>query len=266
MKPMEIDLRNILRGILMRKPVIAGNWKMYKTIPEAVDFIEKIKPVADEASHCEVVVAPPYTALAAAALAAKGSKVAISAQDVHWDKEGAHTGDVAAGMLTDAGCTHVIIGHSERRHDHGETDEQVNLKVKAASAAGLTPIVCVGEVLADRESGCTADVLKAQFEVGLAGLTASDFSRIIIAYEPVWAIGTGKTATPEMAAETHHLIRDMARKMFGDKEADGVRILYGGSVKPENIRGLMAQKEIDGALVGGASLKPDSFAALINYK
>ncbi len=180
----------------MRKPVIAGNWKMYKTIAEAVDFINKITPLAEKATHCEVVVAPPYTALAAAAVAAKGSKVAISAQDVHWDKEGAHTGDVSTGMLLDAGCTHVIIGHSERRHDHGETDEQVNRKVKAALAAGLTPIVCVGELLAERESGRTADVLKTQFDIGLAGLTAADFSRIIIAYEPVWAIGTGKDGYP----------------------------------------------------------------------
>jgi triosephosphate isomerase len=249
----------------MRKPVIAGNWKMYKTIAEAVDFINKITPVAEKATHCEVVVAPPYTALAAASSAAKGSKVAVSAQDVHWDKEGAHTGDISTGMLVDAGCSHVIIGHSERRHDHGETDEQVNRKIKAALAANLTPIMCVGEVLAERESGRTGEVLKVQFEGGIAGLTAADFSRIIIAYEPVWAIGTGKTATPEMAAETHHLIRDMARKTFGAKEADGVRILYGGSVKPENVKGLMAQEEIDGALVGGASLKPDSFAALIDY-
>jgi triosephosphate isomerase len=239
---------------------------MYKTIAEAVDFIEKIKPVANKADHCEVVVAPPFTALAAAAAATKGSKVAVSAQDMHWDKEGAHTGDVAPGMLVDAGCSHVIIGHSERRHDHGETDEQVNKKLKSALAAGLTPIMCVGEVLAERESGRTGEVLKVQFEGGLAGLTAADFSRMIIAYEPVWAIGTGKTATPEMAAETHRLLRDLARQKFGEKEAGAIRILYGGSVKPENVSGLMAQEEIDGALVGGASLKPDSFAALINYK
>jgi triosephosphate isomerase len=169
-------------------------------------------------------------------------------------------------MVVDAGCSHVIIGHSERRHDHGETDEQVNRKVKAALAIGLTPIMCVGEVLAERESGRTGEVLKVQFEGGLAGLTASDFSRIIIAYEPVWAIGTGRTATPEMAAETHRLLRDLARQKFGEKEASAIRILYGGSVKPENISGLMAQEEIDGALVGGASLKPDSFAALIDFK
>jgi triosephosphate isomerase len=169
-------------------------------------------------------------------------------------------------MLVDAGCTHVIIGHSERRHDHGETDEQVNRKVKAALGAGLTPIVCVGETLEERESGRTEEILKAQFEGSLAGLTPSDFSRIIIAYEPVWAIGTGRTATPEMAAESHGVLRALAGQRFGEKEAGAVRILYGGSVKPDNIGGLMAQEEIDGALVGGASLRVDSFTALVNYQ
>jgi triosephosphate isomerase len=249
----------------MRKPVIAGNWKMYKTISEALHFIEMIKPVAAQAEHCEVVVAPAFTALADAAEAAEGSKVAVSAQDMHWDKEGAHTGDVSWAMLVDAGCTHVILGHSERRHDHGETDAQVNKKVKAALAAGLTPIVCVGETLAERENGETQKVLERQFMDGLAGLTPADFSRIIIAYEPVWAIGTGRTATPEMAAEAHRFLRGLARRQFGESEADGVRILYGGSVKPDNVGALMAQEEIDGALVGGASLKVDSFTALINY-
>ncbi len=249
----------------MRKPVIAGNWKMYKTIAEAVDFIEKIKPVAALAGHCEVIVAPPFTALAAAGGAARGSKVSVAAQNCHWDKEGAHTGDISTGMLLDAGCTHVIIGHSERRHDCGETDEQVNKKVKAALAAGLTPIVCVGETLAEREKGDTEKILERQFTVGLAGLTAADFSRIIIAYEPVWAIGTGRTATPEMAVEAHSFLRKLARRQFGESGADGVRILYGGSVKPDNVGGLMAQEEIDGALVGGASLKADSFTALVNY-
>jgi triosephosphate isomerase len=249
----------------MRKPVIAGNWKMYKTIAEAVDFVEKIKPVAAQAGHCEVIVAPPFTALRAAAEAARGSAVKVAAQNCHWDKEGAHTGDISAGMLRDAGCTHVIIGHSERRHDCGETDEQVNKKVKAALAAGLTPIVCVGETLAEREKGETEKVLECQFMGGLAGLTPADFSRIIIAYEPVWAIGTGRTATPEMAGEAHRFLRKLARQQFGEGEADGVRILYGGSVKPDNVGGLMAQEEIDGALVGGASLKVDSFTALVNY-
>ena len=249
----------------MRKPVIAGNWKMYKSIPEAVDFIEKIKPVAAQASHREVIVAPPFTALAAAAAAAKGSKVSVAAQNCHWDKEGAHTGDISTGMLCDAGCTHVIIGHSERRQDCGETDEQVNKKVKAALAAGLTPIVCVGETLSERESGETEKVLEHQFTRDMAGLTPADFSRIMIAYEPVWAIGTGRTATPAMAADAHRLLRSLARRQFGKQEADGVRILYGGSVKPDNVGALMAQEEIDGALVGGASLKVDSFTALVNY-
>ena len=249
----------------MRRPVIAGNWKMYKTLAESVDFINKLKPVAEKAHHCEVVVAPPYTALAAAAAAAKGSKVAVAAQNLHWDKEGAHTGDISPGMLVDAGCTHVIIGHSERRHDWGETDEQVNKKVKAALAAGLAPIVCVGETLAEREAGRTREVLERQFQRGLAGLTPSEFSRIMIAYEPVWAIGTGRTATPEMAVESHSYLRDLARQQFGETEAKALRILYGGSVKPENIGGLMAQEEIDGALVGGASLKIDSFSTLVDY-
>jgi triosephosphate isomerase len=249
----------------MRLPVIAGNWKMYKTIAEAVEFVEKIKPVAAKADHCEVVVAPPFTALRAAAEAARGSKVGVAAQNLHWDKEGAHTGDISAGMLVDAGCTHVIIGHSERRHDCGETDTDVNRKVKAALVAGLTPIVCVGETLEEREKGETEKVLERQFQGGLAGLTPQEFSRIMIAYEPVWAIGTGRTATPEMAAESHRFLRELARKRFGESEAKAIRILYGGSVKPDNIGGLMAQEEIDGALVGGASLKVDSFTALVNY-
>jgi triosephosphate isomerase len=168
-------------------------------------------------------------------------------------------------MLRDAGCTHVIIGHSERRHDCGETDEQVNKKVKTALAAGLTPIVCVGETLAERESGATEKVLETQFVGGTAGVTPGDFSRIMIAYEPVWAIGTGRTATPEMAAEAHSFLRSLARRQFGEEQANGVRILYGGSVKPDNVGALMAQEEIDGALVGGASLKVDSFTALVNY-
>ncbi len=248
----------------MRKPVIAGNWKMYKTIGQAVAFVERLKPKLEGVDHCEVVVAPPYTALKAVAEAVKGSLIKVGAQDVHWEPEGAHTGDVSPKMLVDAGCTHVIIGHSERRQEHGETDEQVSRKLKAALAAGLLPIVCVGETLAEREGGQTQSVLRRQFEVGFAGLTPQDFSRIIIAYEPVWAIGTGRTATPEMAVESHAFIRSLMRKVTADA-ANSVRILYGGSVKPENIAGLMAQEEIDGALVGGASLQIESFAAIVNY-
>jgi triosephosphate isomerase len=249
----------------MRKPVIAGNWKMYKTIGEAVAFVEKLKPHVAQAEHCEIVVGPPFTALKAVADAARGSNIAVAAQDLHWDKEGAHTGDVSPGMLLDAGCTCVIIGHSERRRDHGETDHQVNQKLKAALAAGLKPIVCVGETLEEREAGSTERILERQFRGGFAGLTPQEFSRIIIAYEPVWAIGTGRTATPEMAAASHAVLRRLAGKEFGAEAAAALRILYGGSVKPENIGRLMAEEEIDGALVGGASLAADSFLAIINY-
>jgi triosephosphate isomerase len=249
----------------MRRPVIAGNWKMYKTIAEAVSFIEKLRPLVADATHREIVVAPPFTAIAAVARAAKGSNIAVAAQDMHWDKEGAHTADISAAMLLDAGATYVILGHSERRQDHGETDASVNKKLKAALGAGLKPIVCVGETLAEREGAKTEEVLARQFSGGVAGLTPSDFSRIIVAYEPVWAIGTGRTATPEMAEEAHKFLRGQARQQFGEDVAVGLRILYGGSVKPDNVAGLMAQENIDGALVGGASLKADSFSALVNY-
>jgi triosephosphate isomerase len=249
----------------MRRPVIAGNWKMYKTIAEAVAFIERLKPMVVDASHCDIVVAPPFTAIAAVAAAAKGSNIAVAGQDVHWDKEGAHTGDVSPAMLLDAGATYVILGHSERRQDHGETDAIVNRKLKAALAAGLKPIVCVGETLAEREGNQTETVLARQFAGSLAALTPADLSRIIIAYEPVWAIGTGRTATPEIAQAAHAFLRGQARRQFGEEVAAGLRILYGGSVKPDNIAGLMAQEDIDGALVGGASLKADSFSALVNY-
>jgi triosephosphate isomerase (TIM) len=249
----------------MRRPVIAGNWKMFKTRGEAVTFVKELKTRVANVGHCDVVVAPPFTALAEAAEAAKASGIGVAAQDVHWDAEGAHTGDVAPGMLLDAGCSHVIIGHSERRHDHDETDEQVNRKLKSALAAGLIPIVCVGETLEERERNETQKVLERQFQGGFAGLTPSEFSRIIMAYEPVWAIGTGRTATPEQAEESHAYLRELARGHFGEEQARGVRILYGGSVKPDNIKGLMAQPDLDGALVGGASLKVDSFAAIINY-
>jgi|SRR5579875_917993 len=248
-----------------RHPVIAGNWKMYKTIAEAVGFIRALKPKIAGIDHCEVIVAPPFTALQAVAESAAGSVIKVSAQDVAWEKEGAFTGDVSAPMLREAGCTHVIIGHSERRQFHGETDERVNRKLKMALASGLTPIVCLGETLAEREAGRTQEVLERQVTHGFAGLTGADFSRIIIAYEPVWAIGTGRTATPKIAAESHRFLRELAQKRFGENLARAVRILYGGSVKPDNIRGLMSQKEIDGALVGGASLDVDSFSAIVGY-
>ena len=249
----------------VRKPVIAGNWKMYKTQQEARDFFAAFKPLVSAATHCEIVVAPPFTAITACADAAKGSAIGIAAQNVYWANEGAFTGEVSPRMLVEAGCHGVIIGHSERRQFFGETDESANRKVKAALAAGLTPILCVGEMLADRESGNTQKVLEKQFRGSLAALTTAEFSRIIIAYEPVWAIGTGRTATPEIATEAHKFLRDLAAVSFTAEDAASLRILYGGSVKPENIKGLMAQADIDGALVGGASLDAKQFAAIVNY-
>lgn len=248
-----------------RVPVIAGNWKMYKTVAETVHFFEKFLPLVEQVTHCEIVIAPPFPALAAAAEAARGSKIRIAAQNLHWEKEGAYTGEVSAGMIAGAACSHVIIGHSERRQYFGETDETVNRRIRAALAANLTPIVCVGERLEEREAGRTDAVLIQQFEGALAGLTASDFSLILIAYEPVWAIGTGRTATPEIAAETHRVIRERAGCRFGSAAAASLRILYGGSVKPDNIKGLMARPEIDGALVGGASLDAASMASIVNF-
>jgi triosephosphate isomerase (TIM) len=248
-----------------RNPVIAGNWKMYKTQQEARDFFAAFKPLVSAATHCEIVVAPPFTSIAACVDAAKGSAIGIAAQNVYWTNEGAFTGEVSPRMLVEAGCRGVIIAHSERRQFFGETDESANRKVKAALAAGLTPILCVGEMLADREAGNMQKVLDKQFRSSLAALTPAEFSRIIIAYEPVWAIGTGRTATPEIAAEAHKFLRDLAAASFTAEDAASLRILYGGSVKSENIKGLMAQAEIDGALVGGASLDAAQFAAIVNY-
>ena len=248
-----------------RQPVIAGNWKMYKTAKQAVEFTIKFIPKVKDARHCEIILAPPFTTLEVVRRKLEGHRVGLAAQDVYWDKEGAQTGEISAPMLVEAGCSHVIIGHSERRQYHGESDEAVNRKVKAALTEGLSPIVCVGESLNERESGQTQKVLRRQIEGSVAGLTSSEFSRTIMAYEPVWAIGTGKTATPDLAAETHAVIRSLVREAQGDSVTGSLRILYGGSVKPENISSLMAKEEIDGALVGGASLQPESFAAIVNY-
>jgi len=249
----------------LRRPVIAGNWKMYKTQAEARAFFDAFRPLVAESKHCDIVVAPPFTALLVAAEAARGSAIAIAAQNLHGRPEGAFTGEVSARMLVEAGCTAVIIGHSERRQYFNETDQTVHLKTKAALEEGLTPIICVGEILSERESNLTEAVLQRQFEGGLGALTPAEFSRILLAYEPVWAIGTGKTATPELAAQAHRFLRELAAARFSFEEASALRILYGGSVKPDNIKGLMAQAEIDGALVGGASLDPKSFASIVNY-
>ncbi|MGB7310266.1 MAG: triose-phosphate isomerase [Candidatus Acidiferrales bacterium] len=249
----------------MRRPVIAGNWKMYKTGAETCSFFEAFLPLVANTTHCDIVVAPPFTAIAAAVEAARGTSVRIAAQNLHWEREGAFTGEISARMIVDAGCTGVIIGHSERRLYFGETDEAVHRKTKAALESGLTPIVCVGETLAEREANLTDAVLKRQFEKGLGALTPAEFSRILIAYEPVWAIGTGRTATPEIAAEAHRHVRDLAAAQFTPEQASALRILYGGSVKSDNCKGLMTQDGIDGALVGGASLDPKSFAAIVNF-
>lgn len=250
----------------MRKPVIAGNWKMYKLSAEAVDTALALKPMVSNATHCEIVIAPVFTALKTVADKLEGSNISVSAQDCAIQNDfGAHTGEVAPVMLKDSGCSHVIVGHSERRQFYGETDESVNWKTMAALAAGLTAIVCVGESLVERDAGNAESVVKTQLEGGLKGLTVGDLGSIIIAYEPVWAIGTGKTATPEQAQDMHATIRAALAERHGSTVAEGVRILYGGSVKPDNIATLMSQTDVDGALVGGASLEAESFAAIVNY-
>jgi triosephosphate isomerase len=244
---------------------MAGNWKMYKTPAETTAFFEKFRPVAGHASHCEVVVCPPFTNLVTAVEAAKGTSIQIGAQNIGWAKEGAFTGEVSGPMIQATGASHVIIGHSERRQYFGETDETVLKRTQAALEFGLRPIVCVGERLEEREAARTEAVLINQFQKGIAGLTEQQFDRIVIAYEPVWAIGTGKTATPEIAADAHRVIRAQVRGKFGKAAGDAIRILYGGSVKPDNVKTLMAQPEIDGVLVGGASLDPASFASIVNF-
>jgi len=248
----------------MRRRVIAGNWKMYKTQAETRAFFADFAPLVSGVTHCDIMIAPPFTAIPAAVQAAKSTNIAIGAQNVYWEKEGAFTGEVSTAMLVEAGCRYVIVGHSERRQYFGETDESVAKKTKAALGAGLTPIVCVGETLAHRESGQTYDCCRTQFTGGVGALTPDEFSRILIAYEPVWAIGTGRTATPELAAEVHAFLRKLAAECFSSSYAAALRILYGGSVKPDNIQGLMGQEELDGALVGGASLDAKSFAAIVH--
>jgi triosephosphate isomerase len=244
---------------------MAGNWKMFKTPAETKAFFEKFLPLVANSGHCEVVICPPFTNLAAAVEAVKGTSVRVGAQNIAWAKEGAFTGEISGPMLNAVGATHAIIGHSERRQYFNETDETVLKRTQTALEFGLTPIVCVGERLEERESGKTEALLISQFEKGIAGLTEQQFAKIVIAYEPVWAIGTGKTATPEIAADAHRVIRAQAREKFGKDAADAVRILYGGSVKPDNTKTLMAQPEIDGTLVGGASLEPVTFASIVNF-
>jgi triosephosphate isomerase len=249
----------------MRKKLLAANWKMYKTPDQTRDFFLGFLPLVTGHDRDEIVICPPFVNLSVAVESAKGSNLAMGGQNLHWEKEGAYTGEISAGMLVAIGCSHVIVGHSERRQYFGETDDTVNLKLKTALAADLTPIVCVGEVLEEREAGLTEDVLRRQCIRAFHAISTKKAGKLVVAYEPVWAIGTGKTATPQMAADAHALIRGEAAKTFGEEFAAQMRILYGGSVKPENAKALMAEDEIDGALVGGASLDPKSFAAIVRY-
>jgi triosephosphate isomerase len=246
-----------------RRRVIAGNWKMYKTQADTRAFFEAFNPMVASVSDCDIVIAPPAIDIPAAVEATKGTKIGISAQNVYWEKEGAFTGEISTGMLVEAGCRYTLVGHSERRQFFGETNETVFKKTRAALAAGLTPIVCIGEMLADREGGKTEDICQTQFLGSVGALTPEEFSRILVAYEPVWAIGTGRTATPEIAAAVHKYVRRCAAEKFTPDLAAALRILYGGSVKPDNIKGLMAQEELDGTLVGGASLDAKSFASIV---
>ncbi len=247
----------------MRTPLIAGNFKMYKTVAETLSYVGQLRGLARDVPSVEIVVAPPFTAVAAAAEAVKGSAISIAAQNMHWDREGAFTGEVSAGMVREAGATFVIIGHSERRTLFGETNESVNKKTRAAITAGLVPIVCIGETLAQRDGNETLAVLDRHIKEGLDGVTGEELSRLVIAYEPVWAIGTGRNATPAQAGEAHFHIRQRLKQWFGLDASERCRVLYGGSVKPDNIAKLIAEPDVDGALVGGASLEPRSFFAII---
>ncbi|HZQ55161.1 MAG TPA: triose-phosphate isomerase [Bryobacteraceae bacterium] len=247
----------------MRRRVMAANWKMYKNAQQTAAFFEQFKPLLDSIHRCEVVVFPVSISIPVAVQAADETGIQVGGQNLFWAREGAYTGEISGEMLRAAGATWVLVGHSERRQYFHETDADVLKKTQAAVDAGLTPIVCVGERLEEHKAGKTNEVLVRQFAAGIAGLTEEQFARVVVAYEPVWAIGTGQTATPEIASEAHKLIRSEAEKRFGSEAANQLRILYGGSVKPDNIEGLMHEPEIDGALVGGASLDPNSFIKIV---
>jgi triosephosphate isomerase (TIM) len=249
----------------MRTPVIAGNWKLFKKQAEAASLVEALIPLVQDTVGVEIVVSPVFTSLAAVREKICGTTINLSAQNCYWEEEGAFTGEIAPGMLVDAGCSHVIIGHSERRQYFGETNETVNKKIKAALKAGLVAIFCIGETLAEREADKTFDILRDQVNGGLDGISGADLAKVIIAYEPVWAIGTGKTASDDQAQEAHAFIRSLVVGLYDQATGDAIRVLYGGSVKPENVKGLMSRPDIDGALVGGASLKADSFAGIVNF-
>jgi triosephosphate isomerase (TIM) len=249
----------------MRMPIIAGNWKMHKTVREACALAQAVKEGIGERTHCQVVLAPPFTALAAVSAEIRNTALVLAAQNVYWEPKGAFTGEVSIAMLEDVGCGMVILGHSERRQFFGETDATVNSKLRAILVSAIRPIICIGETLAERESGEHHNKIAQQLAGGLDGLTHRDLLRIILAYEPVWAIGTGRTASAETAQEMHCYIRNWLSGKFGENARE-ISILYGGSVKPENIDALMQQPDIDGALVGGACLEAESFLRIIHYK
>jgi triosephosphate isomerase len=244
------------------KPFIAGNWKMHMTIPEALELVNQLREASPGLKEAQYVVIPPFTALSEVSKAIQGSPILLGSQNVFWEEKGAFTGEVSVAMLKDAGCTFVVIGHSERRQYFGETNETVNKKIHATLTQGLIPIMCLGETLEERENGQTIAKVETQISEGLNGLKTEDIQQIIIAYEPIWAIGTGRTATPDQAQEVHSFIRKKLAEKHGNEVASYVIILYGGSVKPENSFSLLREKDIDGALVGGASLKADSFAEI----
>jgi triosephosphate isomerase len=249
----------------MIRPIIAANWKMNKTVSEALDFVNRLKKLALDINDRHVVIAPPFPALYPVGAVLKDSGMGLAAQNLSGNKEGAYTGEVSARMLVDAGCTHVIVGHSERRTLFGESNEMVNAKTGMALQSGMRPIVCIGESLQERETGKTFDVIERQIKEGLNLIAAHDIDQLIIAYEPVWAIGTGITATPEQAGEAHAFIRQLMEELYGEGPADRLPLLYGGSVKPENIGKLMAQPDINGALVGGASLDVEIFGKIVTF-
>ncbi|MBX3026300.1 triose-phosphate isomerase [bacterium] len=248
-----------------RTPLLAGNWKLHCRIDEALSLIDALLPLIDTAADRDVLVAPPFTAIAAVAARLRGTRVHVAGQDLYWEDQGAYTGEVSGPMLASAGCSHVIVGHSERRQFFGDSDQWVGRKTAAALRADLTPIICVGETLAERESGTTLAVVGRQVSAAVSDLDPAALRRVVIAYEPVWAIGTGKVATPEQAQEVHRALREMLAAQGGPEIAAAVRILYGGSVKPDNIDALMAQPDLDGALVGGASLQAADFARIVRF-
>jgi triosephosphate isomerase len=250
----------------MRRPIIVGNWKMHKTAAEAVALVKALRSLVVQVQDVDIGVAPPYTALMVVTEALRGSTIFVAAQNMHWEPQGAFTGEISAAMLSDAGCTRVIVGHSERRQYFAETDATVNRKLRAALSAQLDPILCIGETLDQREGNATFRVLAEQIRQGLADIAAEGMSRVVIAYEPIWAIGTGKTATPAQAQEVHAFIRGLLGELYGKALADEVRIQYGGSVNAGNIHTLMIQPDVDGALVGGASLEASSFAQIVSFQ